>query len=280
MLSEKGSDWKTIKLLKVAADGTTTELPDVIEYVKFSGVSWSIDGLGFFYSGCGPWHGSLLPLPLGREPGSFAHGCARVATDNLTLHASPGHTGCARAATLRAVRMTGTWAQSTVQETPPTTLHEAQRRVCGRCKAQSTAVSAPLRHVTGAVCRYDKPEDTSDLGTETESATNHKLFYHRLGTPQEADSCLFANPDEPTWLVSAHALTTGRWLWVTAVSGCEPTNMAWVVDLDTLPQASDSSLDFGALAQECPGASCSTHAWHACTGVPWCTAALRVTPRS
>jgi prolyl oligopeptidase len=49
-LAEAGSDLEKIHV-KVVATGE--DLPDVIEWVKFSGVSWMKDGSGFFYSSFG-----------------------------------------------------------------------------------------------------------------------------------------------------------------------------------------------------------------------------------
>ncbi len=49
-LSEAGSDLQTIHIKTVA---TGHDLPDLIEWVKFSGVSWLKDGSGFFYSSYG-----------------------------------------------------------------------------------------------------------------------------------------------------------------------------------------------------------------------------------
>ena len=46
-ISASGSDWKEIRVRYVA---TGTDLPDKIEWVKFSGISWAKDGSGFFYS--------------------------------------------------------------------------------------------------------------------------------------------------------------------------------------------------------------------------------------
>jgi prolyl oligopeptidase len=45
--SEAGSDWQTVRVLDVA---TGRELPDEVRWVKFSGLSWTPDGKGFFYS--------------------------------------------------------------------------------------------------------------------------------------------------------------------------------------------------------------------------------------
>ncbi len=46
-LSQGGSDWVTIHVRDVA---TGRDLPDVIRWVKFSGIAWTEDGKGFFYS--------------------------------------------------------------------------------------------------------------------------------------------------------------------------------------------------------------------------------------
>jgi prolyl oligopeptidase len=46
-LSQGGSDWVTIHVRDVA---TGKDLPDVIRWVKFSGVAWTEDAKGFFYS--------------------------------------------------------------------------------------------------------------------------------------------------------------------------------------------------------------------------------------
>jgi prolyl oligopeptidase len=52
MISKSGSDWNTIKI-KPTRDGTelnADQLGESLEWVKFSGLSWTHDNKGFFYS--------------------------------------------------------------------------------------------------------------------------------------------------------------------------------------------------------------------------------------
>ena len=46
-LSQGGSDWREIHVMDIS---TGKELKDVIKWVKFSGISWTKDGKGFFYA--------------------------------------------------------------------------------------------------------------------------------------------------------------------------------------------------------------------------------------
>eukprot|EP00892_Ulva_mutabilis_P009337 jgi/Ulvmu1/6776/UM030_0114.1 len=141
MLSESGSDWRTVRVLQIDADGETTEMEDVVQHVKHSGVSWTADGLGFLYSA------------------------------------------------------------------------------------------------------YDKPA-SDNLGTETDSAVNQKVYYHRLGKPQEEDACLFAEPAHPTWICGASATSDGRWLMLTVSDGCAPANLAFLLDLSAMPRDDVGALRF------------------------------------
>lgn len=47
MISDGGSDWRTVKVREVA---TGKDLPDKLEWVKFSYPAWTTDNQGFFYS--------------------------------------------------------------------------------------------------------------------------------------------------------------------------------------------------------------------------------------
>ena len=46
-LSESGSDWQEIRVREVA---TGKDRPDVLRWVRFTGIAWTADGDGFFYS--------------------------------------------------------------------------------------------------------------------------------------------------------------------------------------------------------------------------------------
>jgi prolyl oligopeptidase len=46
-VQDGGTDWRTIKVRNVA---TGADLPDTVEWAKFTGIAWLKDGSGFFYS--------------------------------------------------------------------------------------------------------------------------------------------------------------------------------------------------------------------------------------
>jgi prolyl oligopeptidase len=54
-LSQGGSDWRELHVRSLA-DGH--ELPDTVHWVKFSGINWTKDGAGFFYS----WERRIPPI--------------------------------------------------------------------------------------------------------------------------------------------------------------------------------------------------------------------------
>ena len=61
MLADSGSDWKTIKVMSVAADGSTQDRPeDTCTLVRFSCLTWTLDGRGFFYCKCAPYFAALV----------------------------------------------------------------------------------------------------------------------------------------------------------------------------------------------------------------------------
>jgi len=48
--STGGSDWRTVRVFAVGEDCQGTPMADALAHVKFTELSWTRDGLGFFYS--------------------------------------------------------------------------------------------------------------------------------------------------------------------------------------------------------------------------------------
>ena len=70
-VAASGSDWNTIRVRDIDAD---RDLPDVIQWVKFSEPSWTKDSKGFFYS--------KFPEPKGSENQTFA----KLANQKMYYH--------------------------------------------------------------------------------------------------------------------------------------------------------------------------------------------------
>ncbi|GAC1416055.1 MAG: prolyl oligopeptidase family serine peptidase [Candidatus Velthaea sp.] len=64
----------------------------------------------------------------------------------------------------------------------------------------------------------------------------HKVYFHRLGTPQTEDVLVFERPDHKDWNFSTIVTDDGRWLIVHASEGTDPKNGISVLDL-TKPDA-------------------------------------------
>lgn len=79
---------------------------------------------------------------------------------------------------------------------------------------------------------YDAPE------AEALKAANyfHKVFFHRLGTPQSADRLVFDRPDDKELNVGAQVTDDGRYLVLHQSKGTSPNNELSVKDL-TRPDA-------------------------------------------
>ena len=61
------------------------------------------------------------------------------------------------------------------------------------------------------LCRYDQPsEPVGELGTETNSNVDQKLYYHVLGTSQSEDVWVYAIPEHPTWMAGVGVTDDGR----------------------------------------------------------------------
>ena len=76
--------------------------------------------------------------------------------------------------------------------------------------------------------RYEQPK----RGAEFQSLNfNHKLFYHRLGTPQEADVLVYYRPEHPEWQYEGQVSEDGRYLVISIVVGTDARQRIVVRDL-------------------------------------------------
>lgn len=78
--------------------------------------------------------------------------------------------------------------------------------------------------------RYDEPDETTKL-----EAVNYyqKLYYHRLGTPQSADTLVYERPDQKEWGFSGGVTDDGRYLIISVRLGTDPRNLVFYKDLQT-----------------------------------------------
>jgi prolyl oligopeptidase len=59
----------------------------------------------------------------------------------------------------------------------------------------------------------------------------HKLFFHRLWTPQSQDREIYVRSDDPDWYISPQVTDDGRYLIITANHGTDVKNTLLVADL-------------------------------------------------
>jgi prolyl oligopeptidase len=76
--------------------------------------------------------------------------------------------------------------------------------------------------------RYDEPEE----GAAYKGANYyHKLYYHRVGTPQQADALIYERPDQKEWGFGGYVTDDGRYLIVFAWMGTHRENGIFYKDL-------------------------------------------------
>jgi len=76
--------------------------------------------------------------------------------------------------------------------------------------------------------RFDQPKEGEAL-----TAVNkfQKVYFHALGTPQDADKLVFEKKDQPDWGFSADVTEDGRFVLVYQSEGTRPENRIFVKDL-------------------------------------------------
>lgn len=76
--------------------------------------------------------------------------------------------------------------------------------------------------------RYDSPKEGDAL---TGVNNDHQLYFHRLGTPQEADVLVYRRADQPEWYLGGSVTNDGRWLVVYGSKGTNPESAVFLQDL-------------------------------------------------
>jgi len=83
--------------------------------------------------------------------------------------------------------------------------------------------------------RYDEPKKGAAL---TEKNEFHKLYFHKLGTPQSADTLVYERKDHADWGFGGSVTEDGRYLVIHVWKGTEPKNRVYYKDL----KAADSKV--------------------------------------
>ncbi len=78
--------------------------------------------------------------------------------------------------------------------------------------------------------RYDEPGEAAKL---TKANYFHKLYYHRLGTPQSEDPLVYERPDHKDWSFYGIVTDDGRYLVIAASQGSARKNRVLYKDLQT-----------------------------------------------
>jgi prolyl oligopeptidase len=76
--------------------------------------------------------------------------------------------------------------------------------------------------------RYDAPKDGGAL---TSLNKFQKVYFHKVGTPQDQDELVYERKDQPDWGFGAEVTDDGRWLLIHQSEGTENKNRIFVKDL-------------------------------------------------
>lgn len=76
--------------------------------------------------------------------------------------------------------------------------------------------------------RFPEQEELAGFGAVN---LNQKVFYHRVGRPQEEDVLIFERPDRPEWLYWCKVTEDGKYLLITAQTGTDPKHRLYLKDL-------------------------------------------------
>ena len=73
---------------------------------------------------------------------------------------------------------------------------------------------------------------------------NQAVYFHRIGTPQSADTLVYATPDHPKWGHGAVVTDDGKWLVISTTQGTDNRNDVTVIDL-TAPKPAPRTIFTG-----------------------------------
>ena len=76
--------------------------------------------------------------------------------------------------------------------------------------------------------RYDKPDEQNKLRSQV---FGHKIFFHKLGTPQSDDKLIYERPDQKEWIFNEEVTDDGRYLIITVQRGTDPKNRIFYKDV-------------------------------------------------
>jgi len=76
--------------------------------------------------------------------------------------------------------------------------------------------------------RFAAPEPGRELQATVE---HHKVYFHRVGTPQAHDVLVYERPDHPDWLFASQVTEDGRYLVLTVRAGSTIENRIFYKDL-------------------------------------------------
>ena len=75
--------------------------------------------------------------------------------------------------------------------------------------------------------RFDEPK----IGALKETNYFHKIFFHKIGTPQSQDTLVYERNDHKDWLFGAAVTEDGEYLIISVSQGTDPKNRVFYKDL-------------------------------------------------
>ena len=77
--------------------------------------------------------------------------------------------------------------------------------------------------------RYDEPKGTPG---PADTHYHHKLYYHRIGTPQSEDVLVYERPDQKEWGFSSRVTEDGKYLVIHVWKGTDRRNRVYIRSLE------------------------------------------------